>query len=1124
MRASHPTAASDARGAGVADRRHRTPRAAHGLAVLGAALLAAHAHGGTVAERELLVRNQLDMARPGEWVTVTLSDLGIEPGMETRIRSVAVTDGQGRRYEAQLDPFCQVPGLSSEVVIELDLRPHETRELTLRFSDAPDVDSPARCTVTVDGESIEVRTPEFVAPMRNDGAQGLFVEQPHVPLTGDEEDDAAIDGLLDDAFEDEAGDVDQATGVGEALDSPDVRPPLRDTGFPFCVQGVWGFSPRARLLAWGGRLRAVVTLADEKATWPVAKTNVTRTVRQTFWFPRRDKQFYLDVVTNHREALSEGRFAFAGVRINSLDHEWALNMGQDGRPPFTSPVKIMLSNTRKSIYLEGYQRSSFNHTWAELVGEPGWLALIVDRQGSQFGEATDWGSGRGGLDNTIVFSDPGPIGNSLQPLVKFKDLPTGYRGRIRTAFRFGGADDARPVLQNVAARLNSAVAVLPTASELHPPADAERVRALAKTHDVLIVAPDAVSPSRSALLDRLAARLGGSWYPAGEVLRFFSVMNPDVPPVDLLTVVVGEPGSNPLLDKMNAARHVINAYPLEPRRSAVALFAATHDAGALLFVAGNAEDATDQAIAGLADAVGAASERAPVTLSSYAWTDRMPYPWSGQRPHEGAFRSLAFRNGHAEFLLLLRAGRAIDGLALEPPEGSVCRSVLWTFKSDADGKAGVVPLHDAVTEALPEHLDEDSVVAVWISMAVPADADTGIRHSRARLHYDGGEQEIALETEILAPVLEEQRAIGFYPMGLGKSALQMYYEWDDDTYYRKLPDLLRGRAEFGANSYALDLSGMKITANAAGEVVVDTTDLRRELEAVRSAGCVDLMELRTLNDVWDRRELAKVIAAKGLSDDYEAWEDVIPKVRVALEELGLAGKVTCRHADEIADYERWLAQANLYKRCGARMTVAINGYGVFNKRLGVGTMGLWIPLYNFYLNRWGDPIPDDDPLHFSKQFRDERQAAGEEIWPYVCGPGPYAWSARPRSQARFLVLDTYMKGADGLTYYGGTVWSHALDPAYRETVKAPLFDHDCTFTTLFYPDAASGKLLPSVRAGAFKIGLEDATAVDALRRRVREQGRSADVEKAIATAYAGIALDSSQEEFDTFRRTLSGLW
>ena len=122
------------------------------------------------------------------------------------------------------------------------------------------------------------------------------------------------------------------------------------------------------------------------------------------------------------------------------------------------------------------------------------------------------------------------------------------------------------------------------------------------------------------------------------------------------------------------------------------------------------------------------------------------------------------------------------------------------------------------------------------------------------------------------------------------------------------------------------------------------------------------------------------------------------------------------------------------------------------------------------------------------------------------------------------MLDTYMKGADGLTYYGGMVWSHALDPAFRKSDKADLFDTDATFTTLFYPDAKTGNILPSLRAGAFRLGLEDATATQALRSRAAAQGKATEVEAEIEKAYAGITMDAGDEVFEKYRRTLGRLW
>jgi hypothetical protein len=705
-----------------------------------------------------------------------------------------------------------------------------------------------------------------------------------------------------------------------------------------------------------------------------------------------------------------------------------------------------------------------------------------------------------------------------------EQLPAGAEGHVHAAFFFGDGtapDDTRAA----AARVQAPLVVLPLGVEAVPPrAEPERVRELADRRSVLVAVPDRFDPEAAETWRRLADRLGGTWRRAGAVAQYFNVMNPGRIPRDMLVVAVGAPGSSALFDQWNRRFRVIDAYPAGAERTVAALVEPGDDEGALLFLAGNTDAAAVSASSSFTARVPIAAGRDAVTVAARDWADRMPFPWSGLRDHPAAFRATAYRKGHAEFLFMIRANRRVGGLRLAGPPRAACRFVPWRFESRSTGEVRVVPLHDAAFAELPPDLDAGDLVSVWISTPVPAAIEPGTLEAGAVLHWDGGTRTIMLETEVLPVVLTDRQAVGFNPMGFNKDSIAMYYGWDDDTYYRKLPGLLRQWRAFGANTFALDVGGMTVGADSEGRVSVDCTQLERELAAVREAGEFAMLEFHSFKHLWNGRELAKIVRAHGLDDGFDAWEFVVPHVRGALARLGLEGVATCRHGDEIADYEAWLAYARLFQRCGVRMTVAINGYGVFNRRLAVGTMGVWIPLYNFYLNRWGKPIPEDDAQCFSARFRDDRRAAGEEVWPYVCGPGPYAWSSRPRSQARFLVLDTHMKGADGLSYYGGTVWSHALDPAFRKTTKTPLFDADCTFTTLFYPLPERDALLPSLRAGSFRIGIEDASAVQALRERAARAGRSGEVESALAAAYATLEMDAPQEAFEAFRRELARLW
>ncbi len=711
----------------------------------------------------------------------------------------------------------------------------------------------------------------------------------------------------------------------------------------------------------------------------------------------------------------------------------------------------------------------------------------------------------------------GGAGDSL-PALRAAGRGFGYRWRTEPAVASGIAS-----MRDVYATFSSPMVRPVRAPGASPKPDWDRIRKLAADKSVVVVAPDVPAPDRAALWSGLAARLGGTWRTSRGFLQYFNVTSQGRRDKALLTVVAGEPGTNPLLDQLNESLHVVSDYPLTVDAPTVAFFDETDEEGALLVVAGNNEKGTGLAVDAVMKALGDRPKAPAVTLAACDWAAKMPFPWSGLKPHDGPFRTLAYRNARAEFLLLLRAREPVSGLSLEGPAGSVCRFTPCRY-AGTNGDVRVVPLHDAAFADLPKTLEANGLTAVWISLPVPREAPAGPLKASARLAYDGGTCPIELEAEVLSLPLPDKPALGFYPLGFDGEAIRFYYGWDEETYLRKVPELLKQAREFGVNTFTLEVNGLKLAADAQGSVTVDAAGLKRELDAVRSAGCADVLFVDSFNYLWNKSVLATVMKARKLADDFEAFEVAVPEIRKALADLGLEDQLVCRHGDEISDYENWKGKADLYKRCGVKMSVAINGFGVNNRRLAVGTMGLWIPLYNFYLNRWGKPIADDDAENFSKTFRDQRHAAGEPIWPYVCGPGPYAWSPRPRSQARFLMLDTYMKGADGLTYYGGMVWSQTVDPAFRKTVRADLFDMDATFTTLFYPDAEQGTLLPSLRAGAFRLGLEDASAVQALRERARAKGKAEAVEAELQAAFALITMDSAQGEFDAFRRTLARLW
>jgi len=1099
--------------------QNRRARRLGALGALAAAALLLGAATGWCADvvctRQLLLLNRLQEARPDELIAVSLDELNVSPEDERRIRDVQVLDAEGREVLSQYDAFCEEDGFRGEVALLVDLRPGESRAVEIRFLDGPRPASGKKVVqVRAQGDAaVEVTTPGFKALVAREGGSLCFRRV--VITKGEKEaEEDMMEGLLDVDDGPVEGGKKSPRG-GDLLGDSSV--PFQDGGLPFAFHGMQVFGPQVQMKVYTGRVRAAVTLFD-RSPWRTAKLVIPCRARQTLSVPVRGRACYLKCLVLPQEPVPDGRVSLGGIRVASTDHVWDLKMGQKGKPPQVAPVKITLAGKGRVPYLEPYQKATFNHQTARLACDAGWAGVALDRGAQGFGPGY-----------MIGFSDPGPYRTSVQPLSRVKGLPAQSQNVARAAFFFG-ADEKPGDMDALGRRVNSRAYVPHLAAVAAQPPSEQRLRELVRECDVVVVAPGAGGDDTAAQCERLAAALQGTvqaqdafavyldWYASGyaDVVKRF-------PP--LLVVLAGQPGEHTLLDRFNDERRLFNRYPLSDERAEMRLVDNPQPPQHVLLLCGSTQKATAAAVQRLIKAVGQTKELLPLSVTPCAWADRMPFAWMGLKGRGDSSRATAFRNGHAEHLFLLRANRKLAGLRIKGAEKLRARSVSWHYGSDKNGSQVASPVHDAAFPALPETLEAGRQLGLWLSLQVPADAVVGVRKDLVTLHFDGGSRQLTLETKVLAPVLADRPPIGFCAMGANKFHLKKYLGWqDDEAYCRCLPGVLAQLGAFGVSYYGLDAGGLKVRVDAEGDVTVDAAELKKEFDAACAAGVVDVMEVSSLNHLLYRAG-RQVAARKGLLDEYEAWHAVIaPAIREKLREEQMAGRLCCRHADEIGDYERWLPNARAFRAAGFRMTVAINGYGVYNKHLAVGTMDMWMPLFNFYLNRWGRDVPPDAPLIFNRDFRDARLAAGDKIWPYVCGPGPYAYGPRPRSRGRFLLLDAYMKGAHGVAYYGGLQWSHALDPAYRKTQLAPLFKKDCTFVSLFYPDRANGTVVPSLRMGAIRMGQEDAAGVEALRRLARQKGQEEEVEAKISAAYAEIQMDAPEETFAGFREAMAGLY
>jgi len=1070
------------------------------------------AHSEPVVTRELLLVNKLDVPRIDELVAVSLRGLNVSAEQESQIADVEVVDPAGRPVVCQYDPFGQVRGFTGEVSLLADLEPYERRRLTVRFlarAREPDQSGP-RLRSSIEENRVRITAPEFSALMVKQD-DGLWFRR---VILGKSEDEA--EGEMFGEPVEEEGTADGTTAALGPVGDEQPSMPFADGGLPLAFQGLRPFSKNTSMKVWGGPVRVAVTLYDRV---PWGRTACT--ARQTLSIPARGRVCYLKCVLRPEEKMPRGGLAFGGLRVATPAHTWDMRLGQkDEYVGRASPVKITLIGKKGSIFIyPPYLHSTFNHITGRVSCDAAWAGVAVDRSTGNLAKYVDRVSGKRQLVSRLRFEDAGVYGNSLQLTAGFRSLPAGFTGVVRAGLWFGGKEEPGDMVL-LGRKMNSLLFVP------HVPAkpadgslDAARVAKLIAERPVIVVRPDVLGREGDAFWQEVAKQLGGTVISTASFRRYVHWVGGGPP---ILAVLAGEPGEHDLLDQFHGETPSFNRYPLSGERYDIRLAKGEGKLwervqgdgaeGEMLVVSGNSRAATAQALDRLRAAVKeGVPTMPPVGITARAWTSRVPLPWLGLRGRDRVSSCVAYRNGYAEHLFLVCANREVRGLKAALPEGMQAWHARWRCFDH------IIPASDAALPGLPEKLEQGDRIALWLSMKIPPNAPPEIREDEVTLDFDGHRHQLALRTEVLPPVLPGNYALGFRPMYAGKHKFRFYLGCkDDEDYYRKLPRALRQAGEFGVNYYTLDLGAMKVVQGNDGGLRIDASEFKRELDAVREAGTVDVMLVSSTHRVLG-------LGTIGMKDPL-AWlqqqDRRIALLRKTLRELGVQDQLYCCYNDEIQDYEIWLYHARRLKRSGFKLNVCVNGYGVWNKHLAVGTMDMWTPQYPIYMTGRGTGP-------FNKEFRDARLAEGNIVWPYVCGAGPYASSSRPRSQARYLIIDLYQKGAQGLTYYGGFGWpmsgGHRC-PGFVPGKPYDLIRSGRTFEVLFYPQPETASILPSLRSVSFRLGLEDATAADVVLRLARDRGGEGEAESAIAKAHSALHKDSPQEAFDAFRRTLGELY
>ncbi|TDD57902.1 DUF4091 domain-containing protein [Kribbella antibiotica] len=213
---------------------------------------------------------------------------------------------------------------------------------------------------------------------------------------------------------------------------------------------------------------------------------------------------------------------------------------------------------------------------------------------------------------------------------------------------------------------------------------------------------------------------------------------------------------------------------------------------------------------------------------------------------------------------------------------------------------------------------------------------------------------------------------------------------------------------------------------------------------------------------------AQVRLAPVRSPEADRWLDqYLPALKAHLDAKGWTGiwHQTISDepkADKIANYNWAVGKYRQYFGAQAKTQDAV--IDVFPDL--VDHVSVWIPLV--------------DRLQENQQFYRDRQAAGDEVWTYVClQPDPRdgwlnRWSTYPAYTARQLAWGNFKYGATGFFHWGYNAWTSG---GYGGVEPYPGDGY------IVYPDVPRGTVRTSVRSLATRDGNEEYELLTILKRR-----------------------------------------
>ena len=407
---------------------------------------------------------------------------------------------------------------------------------------------------------------------------------------------------------------------------------------------------------------------------------------------------------------------------------------------------------------------------------------------------------------------------------------------------------------------------------------------------------------------------------------------------------------------------------------------------------------------------------------------------------------------------------------------------------------------DYLSEAKQMGVAAGRYQAVYLTIRVPKDAQTGDYEGVVTFHADKGEKTLPLALTVFPLTLSDERHLmvtEWFSTGRFKQ-FHGVDSSDPDAYYKMLGVYARNMADHRQNVFRVAPELIAATRRSDGKLTFDFSRFDKWCEVFWSTGRMSLLETgfvaRFREGGWSSKEIVlrdfpvrdEAKAASIAMPGKEFLPQFLPALEQHLQERGWLDKTVFHIADEPSNHNimTWREASEFVHRYGPRL----RRMDAIETPHCLDRLEVWVPKLDHYATQ--------------QAAYTDAQRRGNEMWIYTVGifqAGAYMNKTAdvPLIQSRTMHWLNYRFGLTGYLHWGFNMWTN--DP-----FEAP--GQHCGDGWHVYP--TKGGLLDSLRWEQMRNGIQDYEYFRLLEEKVRQmqKGMSQRVSALIDPSQRGVEI------------------